>query len=184
MKYINNDELGDEFLYEKIDVWRLLETLIREKLGIELNDLNPRRLETGKWVVDKYYISLSHSGSYLMAGVSNKPIGVDVQRISEGRAGRALTEMCKEEREYYEKRDPWESLKCHSQKEAVYKLYFGEEMVTWEDKRKKINSLKYGDALVSYEIDEYYCSICSELIKKGVYVDISTNSNDKLIPCN
>ncbi|MBP5444541.1 MAG: hypothetical protein J6Y28_00075 [Acholeplasmatales bacterium] len=180
IEYIKNDKFGDNYNNEKYFGWKLLETLFNEKLSIDINNLNPRRLETGKWVVDDYYISISNSGKYLMVGVSNEPIGVDVQRVSESGSYCVYNnEMCSEEKEAFKDSKPWKYLLIHAEKEAIYKAFFGDKDYAWDEIKNRINVLEYKNKLTSYEYGEYYCSVCSDLIEKGVQINIAINRTDE-----
>jgi len=172
MKYINSDteSYGDE----KYFGWRLLQIAFDETFGVNVDNLNPRQLETGKWIIDNYYFSISDSGKYVMVGVSTKPLGVDVQKIREVPYDHFVNrEMCPEEIEYYLGKKPWEHYYEHVEKESIYKCY-GKGPIEW----KKINTLKYKDRLHSGEFGDYLYSICSELfIDKDFKFKIQCNFN-------
>ena len=59
-------------------IWHLLETVLLRDFNVELNSLHPKKIETGRWIFDKYYISLSHSRGYYAIAISSEPIGIDV----------------------------------------------------------------------------------------------------------
>lgn len=172
---INQDPLErDGITNYKYFGWRLLEIACKETLGVEIETLNPRKLETGKWVIDNYYISLSNSGSYVMCGISNKPIGVDIQKIKEIAPDYfVVNEMCKEEIEYYKDKEYWEHYWEHVEKEAVYKCY-GTGPMEW----KKINTLEYKDKLYSSEYQNYFFTVCSDLISEGFKMKLNINAEE------
>lgn len=67
---------------EKYYVWKLLEIAIERSLFIKFSSLKFNKLETGKWVCDKCYFSLSHTDGLVVVAVSKKPIGIDVEMIN------------------------------------------------------------------------------------------------------
>ena len=159
------------FSGEKYFTWRLLEDMFLDFLKIDINSLNPRKLETGKWVVDEYYISLSNSGKYVMAAISTKSVGVDVQKLREVYKEHFIEiEMCEEEIEYYTGKEDWEYFFEHVEKEAIYKC-FGTGALEW----KKINTLNYQDKLITSEFGEYVYSICSDLITENIDLELFIN---------
>ncbi len=165
--------LDKAFSGEKYFTWRLLEDMFLEFLKTDIRELNPRKLETGKWVVDKYYISLSNSGSYVMAAISTKPVGVDVQKIRDKPKEFFIKqEMCDEEVKYYNGKNDWEYFYEHTEKEAIYKCY-GTGALVW----KKINTLNYQDKLISNVFDEYIYSICSDLVAENVDLNLFINGD-------
>lgn len=162
LKYIDSND--EAFGHVKYFGWRLLQIAFDNSFGIDIDSLNPHQLETGKWVVDGYYFSISNSGSYVMIGVSTSPIGVDIQKIREIAPDYFMVnEMCEEEIEYYKDKHPCEHYWEHVEKEAIYKCY-GTGPMEW----KKINSLEYKDRLHSDEYHDCFYTICSDLIKDGI----------------
>lgn len=160
-------ERADSFL-----AWRLLEESCRKSLGRELNSLNPRKLESGKIVIDDYYVSLSHSGGQYMIAISSHPVGVDVQKVRESDKviPQSIT-WSEEEKKIVDQHRSWKNYKYWTRKEALYKLYdFG---IPYNDEtRYKINTAdhKYEgiffNGTISYE--KYFFAVASELIREGV----------------
>lgn len=68
----------------KFYVWKLLESALGS-LGLNISELNLRKNDSGKWVCKERYISLSHSGNLVVAAVSMKPVGIDIERRNEAR---------------------------------------------------------------------------------------------------
>jgi len=153
---------------EKLYGWKLLEKACRQSLGKELNALNPRKLDTGKWVIDNYFISLSNSGTYVMVGISNKPIGVDVQKNREMSACYSSSELIQEELKYYGKDDIEKHLCVHTQKEAIFKCYGNGPF-------QIINTLLYKDRVKTLNCGKYIYSICSDLIKNAININYWLN---------
>lgn len=167
----NDTYEGKSSIDEKYFGWRLLEFACKDALGVDLNSLNPRKLETGKWVVDKYYISLSNSGSRVMVGVSTKPVGVDIQKMRERYFDQFVDKMCDEEIAYYKEKEPWKCFYMHIEKEAIYKCY-GNGPMEWQ----KINTFEYKDRTYTNMIGDYYIAICSDLIRDGFNYKIYENN--------
>ena len=68
---------------QKLYVWKLLELAVGDLPGMDLNSLNLRKDENGKWQSDKIYISLSHSGNVVAAAVSDSSVGLDIEFFNE-----------------------------------------------------------------------------------------------------
>lgn len=64
---------------EKIAVWRLLLAAIDRKFGFKPEELDFSKTESGKWICDKLWFSLSHSRGASAVIVSDKPCGIDVE---------------------------------------------------------------------------------------------------------
>lgn len=67
---------------EKYHVWKLLEYALRDRYGKELKDLQ-FSCANGKWACDLCHFSLSHSHGVLGVAVSDFPVGIDVEKITE-----------------------------------------------------------------------------------------------------
>ena len=82
--------------YERSDVYKLLESAVRQVYGIPMPKLT--KDENGKpYFPDRedIHFSLSHSGKYIMCAVSDSPVGVDIQKeqkISDRTKKRIFTE--------------------------------------------------------------------------------------------
>lgn len=76
---------------QKYYSWKLLESALERSLGLSMDKLNFTRTESGKWECDGCHFSLSHSGSLVCVAVSRKRIGVDIEKLDEGRFTEALT---------------------------------------------------------------------------------------------
>ena len=66
---------------QKFYVWKLLEYALFDTFGLEKSILNFQKKNNGKWILDGYFFSLSHSGNIVVVAVSDSPIGVDIQKI-------------------------------------------------------------------------------------------------------
>ena len=66
---------------EKYYVWKLLEYAVKKSLGADASRLNFTKGENQRWTSDACEFSLSHSGEAIAVAISNKAVGVDVERI-------------------------------------------------------------------------------------------------------
>ena len=111
---------------EKYYVWKLLEYAIKNSLGADASRLNFTKSKNQKWSCDAFEFSLSHSGELLAVAISDRAVGVDVERIrvknSERMANYILTSG--EKAEYSsvcdDTADEW-LIQRWCQKEAIFK---------------------------------------------------------------
>lgn len=64
----------------------LAKVVIKKTFGIDIKKQNFTYTEHGKPYLTNYpdvHFNISHSGEYVVCGVSDKPIGVDIQKIGE-----------------------------------------------------------------------------------------------------
>lgn len=73
---------NSEVKKQKFYVWKLLEYALSDSFGLEKRMLNFQKKNNGKWVIDGYFFSLSHSGNIVVVAVSESPVGVDIQKIN------------------------------------------------------------------------------------------------------
>ena len=84
------DSTADPLLKrQRVADWQLLSRMIRQRTGKEARDFAFSRTPAGKWVCDGPCFSLSHSGDWAAAAVSDQPVGVDIEALS-GRDEEAL----------------------------------------------------------------------------------------------
>ena len=176
-KYIYERSRRNSNILPRMDsllVWRLLEVACRKSLGVELNSLNPRRLETKKPIIDYYHISLSHDRGFFMVAISSHPVGVDIQEERPSSHlkynGKCWTE---EERKLLSKNDI-ENFKYWTRKEALYKLIDPGICFHNDMEMNQINTAdsKWANCFLDGEFNRYHWSIVSELIKKGIKPNI------------
>ena len=157
---------------ESYHAWRLLESALEHSLGISAAEASFRRSDSGKWVSDKCFVSLSHSFGIIAVAVSHSPVGVDVQAMkslcSSSFAERILTE--REYNEYsaldMEDKDGY-LMACWSSKEALFKTEDSEAFVP--------SRYDSADARVARVITE----LCGEEITVAVAADrVITSASD------
>ena len=111
---------------EKYYAWRLLEYAIKNSLGADASRLSFTRGDNNRWRCDGLELSLSHSGDALAVAISDRAVGVDVERIRVKSADRLANFVLTEsERAEYEKsaeceRDEW-LIRRWCAKEAIFK---------------------------------------------------------------
>jgi len=66
---------------EKTEVWKLLEIAAENAYGFKPNKVIYKRLQSGKWISDKFCFSLSHTFGMSAVIVSDKPCGIDVENL-------------------------------------------------------------------------------------------------------
>lgn len=112
---------------EKFFAWLLLEHAVKADFGCALSSLNPRKTDSGKWVADRIFFSISHSDGIIAVAVSDKPVGVDIQGEVAPRA-KNFAEKVLNERELSELRQLSDKdktgylIELWSKKEALFKL--------------------------------------------------------------
>jgi len=72
---------NSEVKEQKFYVWKLLEYALSDSFGLGKSILSFQKKNNGKWVLDGYFFSLSHSGNIVVVAVSDSPVGVDIQKI-------------------------------------------------------------------------------------------------------
>ena len=64
---------------QKFYAWSLLEFGAKE-LGFEPKLINFSKNKNGKWSCNQFYFSISHSNNIVAVAISDKPIGIDIQK--------------------------------------------------------------------------------------------------------
>ena len=76
-----NNTTNEKVKSQKFFAWKLLEKAIHEIYDLNISDVNFNKTLTGKWVSDKFYFSISHTGDIVAIAISLNPIGVDVEGV-------------------------------------------------------------------------------------------------------
>lgn len=112
---------------EKYYIWKLLEYALKSRFDVDPSMLCFKKSENGKWSVEGYGFSLSHSGKALAVAVFDENVGVDVEQLrvksAERFADYILTEREKEKYSVAAS-DNQEMLLVQKwcEKEAIFKL--------------------------------------------------------------
>lgn len=106
----------------------LAKTLIKRTFGIDIAKQKFAYLEQGKpYLLNSpdVHFNISHSGKYVVCAVSDKPVGVDIQKIGEYSSDVAKRGCNEKELEQIENSldKASEFTKLWTQKEAVLKMY-------------------------------------------------------------
>ena len=164
-EYLQNPRTGDAI--DSRWIWRLLSKEFYEVLVTNLNSLHPHRLDTGKWVVDNYFISLSHSGGLFAVAISSHNIGVDIQKDRNGARVSNDSTWAEGEKEIIKDLKPlYRIWGLWTRKEALYK-FIDPGIEYCDDTHSKFDTSKYNRFFRTWEYDVFYFSICSDLINKG-----------------
>ena len=151
---------------QKLYVWKLLELAVGDLPGMDLNSLNLRKDENGKWQSDKIYISLSHSGNVVAAAVSDSSVGLDIEFFNEKKFGKSLAN-----------RIATESEKERAFSERVCALWTRKES-EFKRKGEKIFSPLFTDALsapcrtflLKCNNESYVLSVSGKSVSKSSFV--------------
>jgi len=134
-------------------------TVIKKTFGIDISKQNFTYTEHRKPYLSDYpdvRFNISHSGEYVVCCVSNKPVGVDIQKIGEYNSDVAKRVCNEKELVQIENSSDKESefTKLWTQKEAVLKMY-GTGIASGDLKNCLDNH-----NIQSERIDDYWLSVC------------------------
>lgn len=75
-----NDSNNIKVRQQRLFVWKLLEYVIEQDMGLDMSKLKFDRVG-GRWICDEFEFSLSHTGNIVAVAISDKPIGVDIEFV-------------------------------------------------------------------------------------------------------
>lgn len=141
--------------------------------GISMESI--REGENGKPQAEGICFNLSHSGEFAICAVGEKPVGCDVEKVSEARMKVAEHFFCQSEIQYlkkFEKEDQnREFIRLWTMKESYIKMT-GEgmrlpfdqfEAALWEEKIViRRNGQKVDCCVKEYDVPGYKVSVCAE----------------------
>lgn len=78
----NDLRFGAKTAYQTECAVKRVKQAYKDLWNVDAENLNLRKLPCGKWVCDKGYFSVSHSGNYVAVAVGTIPVGIDLQRFS------------------------------------------------------------------------------------------------------
>ena len=67
--------------HQRYGVWKLLEHAITHSLSLPFDHVRFVCDERGRWSCDACYFSISHSDNAVAVAVSDRPVGVDIERL-------------------------------------------------------------------------------------------------------
>lgn len=137
----------------------LAKTVIKMTFGIDVAEQKFAYSEYEKPYLSNYpdvHFNISHSGEYVVCAVSDKPIGVDIQKIGEYNSDVAKRVCNEKELEQIENSSDKASkfTKLWTQKEAVLKMY-GIGIASGD-----IKTCLNNHSVQSERIENYWVSIC------------------------
>ena len=107
---------------ERYSVWLLLAHALKDAFSIDIRDLDIKRTDSGKWISDSIYFSLSHTSELVSVAVSDHPVGVDIEAVRAPLSGRCAERILTESeiREY-------ESISESKREEYIISKWSGKE---------------------------------------------------------
>ena len=148
---------------EKYCVWRLLQYAMHRSYGIHAQKQSFAKDANGKWTTQECFFSLSHCDDIVAVAVSRKPVGLDVEKITDRMdkiKHKILTEREFSQFEAQEDKLLFLTEKW-TQKESIFKMQGGKSFapnaIQAEDYITRTMSLK--------NFDGYILSVAAEEIK-------------------
>ncbi len=156
---------------EKFYVWKLLEHAFSRTFGLDMRSLGIKKNKNGKWTCPKYYFSLSHSGDIVAVAISRKPLGVDIEKISDRFDGKLGSEMltAKEIRNAPNEKSTARLYvnELWTVKEAIFKLGGGKSFVPDNIETEKVKRIT---KIVRDDTTEYFLTVVCDDAEKAVFV--------------
>ena len=148
---------------EKYCVWQLLAYALHRSYGVNMQKLPFAKDENGKWTTPDYFFSLSHCEEVVAVAISRKPVGLDVEKVSdrmEKIKDKILTQ--REFSRYKEREDKSLYLaEKWTQKESIFKMQGGKAFIPnkieTEDYKTHTARLK--------DLDGYLFSVAADEVK-------------------
>ena len=153
-----------QVMAEKYYVWKLLEYAVQNSYGVTCKNIDFKKTDSGKWVTDGFFFSLSHSKDAIAVAISDSPIGIDIEHVDKNRSARIANRiMTPEEYSHYDALGNDDKacylIGCWTAKEAYFKA--GESKIFEPSK-----ILSDDGSLVTRKAElngcEYMYSVCTE----------------------
>ena len=145
---------------EKFYAWKLLEKVFKEQYGENIKHLHFTKQENGKWVCDKYHVSISHSGELVSVAIADYRLGIDIQDISAVHPSDELIDKVFNEDEK-PSLDAYEFAKGWGLKESAFKC---SDDKGFNPKAYKLGEIKnYENNVIIYNGKEYNLSVVGEI---------------------
>ena len=117
---------NDALRRRKIWDWRVLDQLVRARLGRRMEDMRFTKSAEGKWLCDDLCLSLSHSDNWVAVAISDKAVGADIEEVSAAQKRRferiAHRILNDEEKLLFAQADALTLLGVWTRKESLYKM--------------------------------------------------------------
>lgn len=175
---IRNEELRREKLWS----WKTLEYALFRSFGYKLSDLKFSKSKNGKWLCDKCFFSISHSGGYVAVALSNMEVGIDIEEAS------AFIEKCSDKaffegmkrlmvgKKEAEPQTPADLLQLWTKKESLFKCKYKKSFAPLKIQiTEDVSSFKF-----VRENTEFICSVSGSDVKKSFFYYYSGEEASKI----
>ena len=119
--------------HEKYLVWKLLERAVEMNYNLKFANLQFTKTTNGKWVCPDLYFSLSHTDGAVCVALSDKAVGVDIEKVKDVKLSfkdKILTEREKEKMDTLpESERGLFLLRAWVKKESIFKMGGGEALL-------------------------------------------------------
>ena len=119
--------------HEKYLVWKLLERAVEMNYNLKFANLQFTKTTNGKWVCPVFYFSLSHTDGAVCVALSDKAVGVDIEKVRDVKLSfkdKILTEREKEKMDTLpESERGLFLLRAWVKKESIFKMGGGEALL-------------------------------------------------------
>ena len=158
------DRVGnDKVKREKYFAWKLLEDTVEKRYGRPFTDFTFEKNENGKWTCGDFFFSISHSGDVVAVAVSEKEVGIDVERVKRHIDGLEERVMSEAELQRFYRADPDKRqemfIKLWTQKESIFKTLNEKSFLPSTIEAESFNT--YTKRL-EFDGEAYYLSVCGE----------------------
>ncbi len=162
-KYIeesNNTSVKKQRFYG----WMLLSKKLYECYGIDISDVNIRRLDNGKWTCDEFCFSISNTDKLVAIAISDVAVGVDLQKYEPERFGDKLALRILTPNEYNKYRSLNNSAASEyanlmwTKKESIFKAFEGN---VFSPSKVDCGCFHTESITVSFEDCDYFLSVCT-----------------------
>jgi len=166
---------NEKVIKEKYYVWKLLEYAVNNSFKYKFNKIKFIKNENGKWTCKEFYFSLSHSNNVVAVGISQNPVGIDIEEISKFENKKIEKYvLSNEELTYYEKLEETEKVeylaKMWTSKESMFKSLNEKHFSPSNIKPKNTKSVK-----LNINNKDYYLSVTNENFERYTLHKVELN---------
>lgn len=160
-----NSVRNERLRKEKACAWKLLELAV-ESLGMSFRELDFVKNESGKWVSDKICFSLSHTDRAVAVAVSERTVGVDIEKVSDRAKRVAKKVFSQPELDACEGEENLYTTRLWTQKEAIFKTL--DERV-FSPQRIVISNYSTSTKDIEMNGEKYVISVAGECAEKAEF---------------